>query len=106
MKLLAIMRPTERADVRAEIMRHADAELRAVWKLYRRGIVREMYSPGTPGAVLVLESDSVHDAERTLSELPLLANGVMALEVIELRPFTALEMLFSGESESWSGGRR
>jgi hypothetical protein len=88
------MRPRDRVDVRAEVARHAVAELRALWQLYRDGVVREMYSPAGPGAMLVLEADSVSGAERRVSQLPLIAAGVMALEVIELRPFVAIEMLF------------
>jgi hypothetical protein len=94
-KLLAVMRPREGVDVRAEVARHAEAELRALWQLYRDGVVREMYSPAGPGAVLVLEAESVQEAEHRISEFPLIAAGVMALEVTELRPFGAIEMLFS-----------
>jgi hypothetical protein len=89
------MRPRDGVDVRAEVARHADAELRALWELYRDGFVREMYSPAGPGAILVVEAESVQEAERRVSQFPLIAAGVMALEVIELRPFAAMEMLFS-----------
>jgi hypothetical protein len=89
------MRPRDGIDVRAEVATHADAELRALWQLYRDGVVREMYSPGGPGAILVLESESVQEADRLVSELPLISAGVMALEVSELRPFAAIDMLFS-----------
>jgi hypothetical protein len=95
-KLLAIMRPREGVDVAREVADHARAELRALWNLYREGLVREMYSPGGPGAVLVLEAGSITEAERALSELPLLAQRIMSLELIELRPFGAIEMLFDG----------
>ena len=95
MKLLAIMRPRDGVDVRAEVARHADTELRALWQLYRDGVVREMYSPAGPGAILVLEAGSVEAAEHELSTLPLVAEEVMSLEVVELRPFAALQMLFS-----------
>jgi hypothetical protein len=89
------MRPRDRVDVRAEVARHADAELRALWQLYRDGVVREMYSPAGPGAILVLEAVSAREAERLVAQLPLIEAGVMALEVTELRPFAAIEMLFS-----------
>ena len=89
------MRPRDGIDVRAEVARHAEAELRALWQLYRDGVVREMYSPAGPGAVLVLEAESAQEAERRISEFPLITAGVMALEVTELRPFAAIEMLFS-----------
>jgi hypothetical protein len=48
-KLLAIGRPREGADLRGAIARQAAAEMRALWALYRDGVVREMYSPGGPG---------------------------------------------------------
>jgi hypothetical protein len=97
MKLLAIMRPRDGVDVRAGVARHAEAELRALWELYRDGFVREMYSPGGPGALLVIEASSVEETRRLLSPLPLVANEIVALELIELRPFSALQMLFSTE---------
>jgi hypothetical protein len=53
------MRPRDRVDVRADVARHADAEVRALWQLYRDGVVREMYSPAGPGAILVLEAESL-----------------------------------------------
>jgi hypothetical protein len=94
------MRPRDRVDVRADVARHADAELRALWQLYRDGVVREMYSPAGPGAILVLEAESLREAERVVSQLPLIEGGVMALEVTELRPFAGIEMLFSAAPPS------
>jgi hypothetical protein len=98
-KLLAIMRPCPGVDVAASLPRHAEAELRTVWGLYRAGLVRELYSPAGPGAVMVLEAGSAEDGRQTLAELPLLANGVMELELLELRPFVALQMLFASATE-------
>jgi hypothetical protein len=43
-----------------------------------------MYSPGGPGAVLVLETDSIDGV------LPLVANDIIDFELIELRPFAAM----------------
>ena len=37
----------------ARVGRHAAAEMRELWDLYRDGAVREMYSPGGPGAVVL-----------------------------------------------------
>jgi hypothetical protein len=95
-KALAIMRPAREGDLRGEVMAAADAELTALWELYTEGVVREMYSPGGLGAVLVLEVGSLQDARDRLSRLPLIERGLMALEVLELAPFRALEMLFRG----------
>ena len=98
MKILAILRPPEDTDVREAIMSHLREELESLWGLYRTGFVREMYAPRGPGAILVLEADSVADAHSRLGELPLLSNKIMRLELIELNPFGAIERLFAPES--------
>lgn len=105
MKLLAIGRPRAGVDARGAIIRYAAAEMGSLWSLYRVGVVREMYSPGGPGAVLVLETDTRQDALATLAALPLAANQVIEFELIELHPFTALGLLFasSGPAESAPG---
>jgi len=96
MKLLAIGRPREGADVH-EIGRYAREEMAALWQLYRGGAVREMYSPGRPGAVLVLEATGLHDAKAAVAGLPLAAAGLIVFEFIELHPFSAFEVLFAGQ---------
>lgn len=53
-----------------------------------------MYLTNEPGAVLVVEAESEHAAAQRLRGLPLLAERVMELELIELRPFQAMETLF------------
>jgi hypothetical protein len=92
MNLLTVGRPREGADIR-EIGRYARAEMRALWQLYRDGVVREMYSPGRPGAILVLEAAAGKDAEAALAGLPLVAAGLIVFELIELHLFSALEVL-------------
>jgi hypothetical protein len=77
------------------VARDAEAELRALWVHYEDGIVRENYSPGTPGGIHVLEAQSVGEAERRVSEFPPIPGGVMRPEIIEPRPFSALSTLFS-----------
>lgn len=70
MKLLAIgSRPG--IDARAEIARHAEAELWTVWRMYTDGFVRGIYSPGAPGVILILEALNVEYARASLTGLPL-----------------------------------
>jgi hypothetical protein len=90
MKILAILRPRDGSDARSAVMKHAREELQALSDLYRTGVVREMYSPGGPGAILVLEADSHEHAAKQLADLPLLSNDIMTLELIELHPFAAM----------------
>ena len=96
MKLLAIGRLREGADVH-EIGCYAREEMAALRQLYRDGAVREMYSPGRPGAVLVLEAAGPHDAEAAVAGLPLAAAGLIVFEFIELHPFSALQVLFASQ---------
>jgi len=96
MKVLAVGRPLPGVDAAAEIPRLADAELTELWRLYAEGTVREMYSPGGPGAVLILETSDLARAEQALAGLPLVAEHVIAFELTELRPFAALSRLFAG----------
>jgi len=97
MRVLAILRPPPGGDPREAVMTHAREEMRALWDLYQAGIVREMYSPGGLGAILVLETESIEDAAKHLERLPLLSHQIMSLELMELRPFSALQMLFGAE---------
>lgn len=94
MRFLAIGRLREGSDA-GDIAGLAPAEMRALWQLYCDGVVREAYSPGGPGAVLLLETTARHDAETALSGLPLAADGVIDFELIELRPFSAFAILFA-----------
>ena len=86
MKLLAIGRLREQPDVRAWIAQLAVAEMRALWELYRADVVREMYSVGSPGAVLILEAESQDAARVVLADLPLVAGGVIDFEVSSCTP--------------------
>ena len=92
MKLLALGRAREGADARSQIARHAKEEMQRVWELYHAGTVREMYSPGGPGAVLVLETRARSDAVDLLDGLPLVR---VDFDVIELHSFAALQVLFA-----------
>ncbi len=98
------MRPRDGVDAHRAIAPHAESELRALWELYRGGTVREMYSPGSPGAVLVLEADSVDAAQQVLAQLPLVANEIMTLELIGLQSFAAFQMLFRDSSQQLTEG--
>ena len=97
MKLLAILRPPADGDVAAAAASKALEELHTGWDLYRSGFVREIYSPdGGLGAVLIVEAGSAQEAQERLLALPLVAAGIMEMELIALHPFWAAEMLFEG----------
>jgi hypothetical protein len=93
-KILAVGRPRDGLDP-GELARLAREEMHALWELYRKGTVREMYSPGSPGAILVLETSSHREADDALAGLPLVESGLVGFEVTELQPFVAFEVLFT-----------
>ena len=95
MKVLAVGRPRPGVDARTEIARLARKELPTLWALYRDGLVREIYSPGGPGVILLLEADGPGPAKEALANLPLVAEGVVDFELLELRPFTGWQLLFT-----------
>jgi hypothetical protein len=55
------------------------------------------WAPGQPGAVLVLEAACAREAEAAVAGLPLAAAGLIVFEFIELRPFSALQVLFADQ---------
>ena len=56
-------------DVRERVLRHAPAEIQAVWELYKQGSVREFYTcANEPGrVVLVFESASEEEAREAIA---------------------------------------
>ncbi len=73
-------------------------EARQGWKLYKDGIIREMYFRGDkPEAVLILECKDEQEAQEKLATLPLVREGLISFELIPLRPYHGFERLFDKE---------
>jgi hypothetical protein len=74
---------------------HLKAEAAKVWELYQAGVVRELYfRADRSDAVLVLECDSVDHASTVLNTLPLVAEGLIAFEIIPLKAYPGFARLF------------
>lgn len=69
------------------------------WRFYREGFVREFFMTDRAGTVVVI-AEAASDAEvrRRFAELPMVKAEVIEYEVLELRPFTNWETLFSKEA--------
>jgi hypothetical protein len=95
MKFIAIIdvvpgAPLER--LRAELSN----ELKESWKLYAAGTLREAYATDAPTRVVfVLEAADAASAATDLGNLPLIRAGLLAYELIELRPFANWSLLFA-----------
>ena len=95
MKIFAIER--ELPGITADQFRpHLDAEAESVWDLYQAGTLREFYfRQDQTTAVLVLEYASVEEAQQVLDTLPLVQKGLIAFDVIPLRPYSGFARLFA-----------
>ncbi len=78
---------------------HLQAEAARVWELQQAGVLREIYfRQDRSDAVLILECADVAEAQRVLGTLPLVQAGLIAFEVIPLKPYPGLARLFAGAS--------
>jgi len=69
---------------------YLDAEAAQAWRYYLDGFIRQAYfatPPAAPRAVLVVEADSLDDAQSRLAALPLRRAGLVTFEVTPIGPF-------------------
>lgn len=94
MKILATEKETP--DVNAEAFKpYLKSEAFRVWELYQAGIIREIYfRQGRSEAVLMLECADTEDAQEILASLPLVREGLIAFDVIPLKPYSGFSRLF------------
>jgi hypothetical protein len=82
---LVICRPAPDGD-QAEFRRLVADEGAALRKLKASGILTSAWSPGGPGAVLMLDLPDLPAAQRLAAGFPLAAAGLITTEVIPLQP--------------------
>lgn len=85
MLMLVVCRPVEGAD-QAEFRRLVPAETAALRALKGSGVLSGAWSPGRPGAVLMLDVPSEAEAARLNAGLPLVQAGLITTEIIALHP--------------------
>lgn len=94
MKILALEKEVPNLSS-ADFAPYLRAEAHRVWELMQMGIIREAhFQQDQHLAVLVLECDQVGQAQTTLESLPLVQAGLIAFELIPLRPYDGLARLF------------
>ncbi|HMO11360.1 MAG TPA: muconolactone Delta-isomerase family protein [Actinotalea sp.] len=77
----------------AELLR---AEALRVYELEQAGVVRRTwFRAERPAAVLLLEVETLEDARAAVSGLPLVAAGVIDLELVPLAPYPGLARLWT-----------
>ena len=94
MKVLAIIDVAASVEIES-VVRRLDDEVRDSWHLFSAGVLREAYMTQTPTrAVFILEATDRERAEEHLRTLPLIAEGLLKCELVELRPFVNWSKLF------------
>ncbi len=93
MKILALVSLKNSVPL-DHIRPHLVAELQGSWRLYSGDVIREAYLTESPSRVVfILEAPSSAEARVQLEKLPLVAEGVFEVVLVELRPFTNWSML-------------
>lgn len=97
MKILAIDRFLEGTTLE-KVQPHLKDEMKVSWKHYKEGYIREWYfRQDNPGAVLIMECESLDEARRLTDEFPLVKAGLIAFDLIPLGPFEPLGAVLNFE---------
>lgn len=92
MKILAISKEIPPVDWDSLVLTLKE-EADKLHQLYLHGLVREFYFTDLGEAVLILECQSLDESREILSQLPLVRQGMIGFEVMELRPYTGFTRL-------------
>jgi hypothetical protein len=94
MKILALEHELPGAAVES-FQKYAKEEAHKAWDLHQAGVIRELYFRADQNeAVLVLENESIEEAQRVLKELPFVREGLIVFELIPLKAYPGFERLF------------
>lgn len=84
---------------REQIMRVMPAEIRATVQLYLGGKIREWYSRGDGrGAVFLLNTDDIGEAESIIESLPLAKEHLLDHQYVPVGPLMPLGLLIESSS--------
>lgn len=85
MMILVICRPVPGAD-QGKFRELLDSEFAALRRLKADTVLAQAWSPGQPGAILMLDVLDASEAARLTVSLPLAAAGLITTEIIPLHP--------------------
>lgn len=94
MKILAIEKELKMLDSERESGILVE-EAEAAYQMILSGTLREVYFTESKNAVLVLECIDKPSAKQLLDKLPLVKNGIIDFEIMELQPYTGFSRLMN-----------
>jgi len=90
MQFVSISRRRTEQFAPEEFERRLDAEAARVRELYAEGAVRVIWGrDDIPGAVMLLEADSLEQARGFVDSLPLAQAGMLEVQIVPLRAYRA-----------------
>jgi muconolactone delta-isomerase len=99
MEVIAILRvKPDTTEEQQEGQRKGEAQ--TVWRLIAGGQLRSIHFHDGPGALLHFEVETKQEAEKLVSELPMVKANLVSSEFLTLKPFTGLQDLFGDRRES------
>ena len=94
MRILALEIETKKAES-DDFQPYLKDEAKKVWQFQQDDFIREIYFRADKNsAVLLLECNDIEEAKKKLSELPLVAAGLISFEIIPLVPYPGYSRLF------------
>ena len=75
------------------LQQHMPAEVPATLQHYLDGMVEQFWFREKSGPIFLMNVKSVEEAEASLAELPLVANGLMTYEIFQVTPLRPLGRL-------------
>ncbi|WP_434112283.1 hypothetical protein [Paraburkholderia caffeinilytica] len=96
MKVFAIAsaQPTLTPD---KLQQHMPNEVPATLKLYLEGKVEQFWFRDKAGPIFLMNVESIEQARATLNMLPLVADGLMTYELMQVGPLAPLGRLIQNQ---------
>lgn len=95
-RVLAVDHPRD-GVTREDLVPHLAEEARQAWRLWKAGVIREIYlRTDRPGAALVLEVAGIDHAHALLAKLPLVRDELIEFECLSVGAFLGFDALLEG----------
>lgn len=79
-----------------QVLPFVSPEAAKLWEFYALDQVRQAYYiADMSGAVILWESESVESVAQELNKLPMVKEGILACEILPLKPYTGYASLFT-----------
>jgi hypothetical protein len=78
-----------------KVLSFVSPEAGQAWEFYASEQIRQMYYiADMSGAVMVWEGESVESVTQQVEKLPMVKEGILACEILPLKPYTGYASLF------------